>query len=162
MQKTSSIAKKLASDAITHPHLSRLTLMEGETFSWDHTACAITFIANAPHADAYLLHEYAHALLAHQTYRSDLELIRMERAAWEKAKELSEAYGVAIDENLVENSLDTYRDWLHARSLCPKCGATGVQMAPREYRCIACDNEWRVNEARTCALRRHTIKKHPR
>ena len=82
-------------------------------------------------------------------------------AAWDKALQLAPEYDVAITDELIEESLDTYRDWLHSRSLCPHCNATGVQTATRHYQCLACHHAWRVNEARTCALRRYETKKRP-
>jgi hypothetical protein len=79
----------------------------------------------------------------------------MERAAWEKAGELAPTYEVTIQPDLVEQQLDTYRDWLHDRSVCPNCEANGVQTDVNHYRCLTCDDTWRVNDARRCALRRY-------
>jgi lipopolysaccharide biosynthesis regulator YciM len=106
---------------------------------------------------AYLLHELSHGLLEHTDYDRDVALITMERAAWDKANELAVKYDLTIDDDLVESNLDSYRDWLHARSTCPNCGATGLQTKKLGYSCPACDQKWRVNEARVCALRRFTI-----
>ena len=161
MEKITSLAKKLQSKAARSTHLHHLTLRQGEMFGWDHTACAITYNAAAPHAAAYLLHELGHALLKHTGYRYDIELLKMERAAWDKAITVASEYGVAIHEDVIEDALDSYRDWLHNRSLCPACGATGMQTAPGSYTCVACNTSWRVNEARTCALRRYRTKKRP-
>ena len=84
----------------------------------------------------------------------------MERAAWDKALELAKTVNVDIDEELIETSLDTYRDWLHDRSTCPSCNATGIEASKQQYECISCHTTWRVNEARDCSLRRYTTKKH--
>lgn len=86
-----------------------------------------------------LLHEVGHALLGHCEYGVDLERLKMERAAWEKARELCGRYGVEYDEEAVEGALDTYRDWLHRRSRCAKCGLTRFQGADGRYRCPGCD-----------------------
>lgn len=86
-----------------------------------------------------LLHEVGHALLGHCEYGVDLERLKMERAAWEKARELCGRYGVEYDEAAVEGALDTYRDWLHRRSRCAKCGLTRFQGADGRYRCPGCD-----------------------
>lgn len=159
MEKITSIAKKLKNNASGIPHLANLTLSQGEIFSWSHTARAITYDVHMSHADAYLLHEYGHALLVHASYTHDIDLLKMERAAWDKALEIAPMYGVSIDDDLVEDALDTYRDWLHDRSLCPTCGATGLQIESHTYRCFACFTTWSVNEARGCTLRRYTKKR---
>lgn len=86
-----------------------------------------------------VLHEVGHALLGHCEYTLDLERLKMERAAWEKARELCVKYGVNYDEEVVEAALDTYRDWLHRRSQCPDCGLTRYQGADGCYRCPGCE-----------------------
>jgi rubrerythrin len=63
----------------------------------------------------------------------------MESEAWEKAKELANHYGVEIDENLVQDELDTYREWLHQKSRCPKCGLTRFQTPDSQYHCPSCE-----------------------
>jgi lipopolysaccharide biosynthesis regulator YciM len=105
-----------------------------------------------------LIHELAHALLNHKNYRRDIELIEMETAAWHEAKQYGEKYNVEIKEDVIQDHLDTYRDWLHARSSCPNCLATGYQTKHLTYECPACTHSWKVNEARLCALRRYGIK----
>jgi ribosomal protein L37AE/L43A len=109
-----------------------------------------------------LLHELGHAILGHAEFIQDVELLHLERDAWTKAQELAPQYGVKISDETVETALDDYRDWLHARSLCPQCSQTGVQR--REdlvYYCINCDARWTANDARTCGLKRRLIKKSP-
>jgi hypothetical protein len=81
----------------------------------------------------------------------------MERDAWDKANEIAEIYHLEINDEIVQSTLDTYRDWLHERSNCPVCQASGIQIEKYAYRCIACNHKWRVNEARICALRRYKI-----
>jgi hypothetical protein len=107
---------------------------------------------------ASLIHEVAHALLGHHDYERDIDLLKMERDAWEYATStLGERYGLVIDEDVVQDSVDTYRNWLHARSACPGCRAAGLQSSAVQYTCIACNARWKVNEARSCALRRYNI-----
>ncbi len=86
-----------------------------------------------------LLHELGHALLRHRNFRTDAERVKMERAAWEKARELSKKYNAEYDEELVEERMDTYRDWLHQKSLCPQCGLTRYQTVDGEYHCSFCE-----------------------
>lgn len=97
-----------------------------------------------------LLHEVGHALLDHSTYESDLELIQLEAAAWEKAKEISPNYRIVIDEDHVQDCLDTYRDWLHGRSACPTCNTRSLQQDSRNYRCFNCGQTWTVSSSRFC------------
>jgi hypothetical protein len=70
---------------------------------------------------------------------------------------LAPRYRVAYDDNLIEDALDTYREWLHARSLCPTCGLTGLQTKTSTYVCMNCRCSWRPNDARQCALRRYKL-----
>lgn len=162
MEKITSLVKKLKNSAAREPRLNTLTLQTGELFSWNHTACAITYNPSAEHTDAYLLHEYSHALLQHKEYAYDIELLKMEREAWDKAINLADTFNVEILNDTIEDALDTYRDWLHERSTCPNCSATGIESRKQAYDCVACHTQWHVNEARDCSLRRYTIKKHLR
>lgn len=127
---------------------------EGETFLWSHPDNTIYY--NPSENDgSLLLHELAHAVLGHADYKRDVELLAMERMAWDKVKELAPQYNLAIDDDFVQDNLDTYRDWLHARSTCPNCGSSGMQIKIQIFSCPSCRSEWQVNEARTCALRRY-------
>ena len=123
----------------------------------DHWSPALKKIFYTDSA-AKLLHELAHAVLGHSDFTQDIELIHLERDAWEKARELACEYGVKITEDTIEASLDDYREWLHARSLCPKCGQTGIQSrADLVYSCLNCGARWTANDARTCGLKRRLI-----
>jgi hypothetical protein cdiviTM7_01560 len=108
-----------------------------------------------------LLHEIAHAKLGHRNYQYDIQLIEMERAAWEYAVDtLAPKYDLTLsmDDDNIQDSLDSYRDWLHKRSLCPHCSAVGLQTTSSSYKCINCHSEWRVNQAKSCQLKRYQIK----
>ncbi len=91
------------------------------------------------YGELQLLHEVGHAVLKHRDFRTDVERLKMERAAWEKARALAERYGVEYDEEFVEAEMDTYRDWLYKRSKCPQCGATRYQNTRGEYHCPLCE-----------------------
>lgn len=159
MEKITWLLPKLRAKAASAPHLQHLAFTPGEVFHWNYTACAITYDAASAQAESQLLHEFGHALLNHRGYSRDVELLSMERAAWDEAERLALEFGVKIDTETVEAHLDTYRDWLHKRSLCPNCSATGIQTAQNTYRCIACLHTWRVNDAKTCQLRRYRLPK---
>jgi len=95
-----------------------------------------------------LLHELAHALLGHQNYTSDFELLKMEAEAWDKASQISPKYGLQINQDHVQNCLDTYRDWLHRRSTCPRCGVHVLQDNSGAYKCFNCQTRWSVTDKR--------------
>lgn len=151
MPSTTSLAAKLSD---TYPHI---TFAPGSEFHWDPEQQMIIYDpAGNP---ALLLHELSHALLEHREYLKDVQLLEMEREAWEYAIDrLGSNYHVLVSEDIVENALDSYRDWLHARSSCPACSATGIQVKKYLYRCVACHEEWKVNDARSCALRRYSFR----
>lgn len=129
----------------------------GERFSWQPESRQITY--NQTVFDGtLLLHELGHALLGHASYRRDVELLGLERAAWSEAKRLGKQINLPISPTQIDNHLDTYRDWLHARSSCPSCQSSGVQISELQYSCPTCSTVWRVNEARSCGLRRTVVK----
>lgn len=95
-----------------------------------------------------LLHELAHALLDHNSYHSDFELLKLESHAWQTAAEIGKKYGVKIDDDHIQNCLDTYRDWLHRRSQCPACGVHVLQADATTYKCFNCGASWQVSAGR--------------
>lgn len=154
MPSITSLVPRLIADFPT------ITFTPGERFHWHPETGTISYI-EASNDFASLLHEIGHAALGHVNFKRDIELIEMERDAWHYAVEtLAHRYDIQIDPETVEAALDSYRDWLHARSTCPVCQATGLQIKQQTYRCMACRSEWTVNDARQHALRRHLTKKH--
>lgn len=91
-----------------------------------------------------LLHEIGHAVLAHNNFTNDMDLIRYERAAWDKAIEIAKLYNLSIDEDYIENCMDTYRLWLKNRSTCPDCHNVSLQHDQIHYKCFNCSCVWRV------------------
>ena len=92
------------------------------------------------HWELLTLHELSHAILKHRNFTVDAERLKMENAAWEQVRQLAPKYGVKIDENLIQDELDTYRDWLHKKSRCPVCGLTRFQTPDEQYHCPRCEN----------------------
>lgn len=136
-----------------HPDI---TFRSGERFEWQPSTTTVVYDLDDAHFDAHLLHELGHALLKHDAYERDIDLIAMEREAWQSARlELAPKFNVDIPGDIIHHDMDTYRDWLHERSTCPHCGSSGIQIKKREYKCVTCLKTWRVNEARTCSLRRY-------
>lgn len=97
-----------------------------------------------------LLHEVSHGLLHHAVYESDFELVLLEMRAWEKAKRLGSEFRINIDDDHVQDCLDSYRDWQYKRSLCPSCSLGGIQISPTTYQCLFCDGNWQVSSSRFC------------
>lgn len=136
-----------------------IKLQVATDFKWSPEEQTVYYAPDDPNAAQYLLHEISHALLSHSNFSRDIELLKLERDAWDYAShELANRFETAIDDDLVQDSLDTYRDWLHSRSTCPNCSSTGVQSSPNSYQCPACHQKWRVNDGRGCQLRRYKIK----
>lgn len=155
MPSINSLAETILAD---HNDLS---FCIGPDFAWSATTQTITHPPiNSRHQLYQLLHEIGHARLAHQAYRRDAELIDLERAAWQYACDiLAPRYNLPLsaDTAIVQDSLDTYREWLHMRSRCPSCQAVGIEAAPARYRCLHCQQQWHVNEARICRLKRTSL-----
>lgn len=149
MLSTTLLIKQLSAD------FPQFRFTESTCCSWSHDDNTIYYRLERDDNPEFILHELAHGLLEHTDYNRDIELLAMERDAWDKAAKLAVAYGLSISDQTMQSSLDTYRDWLHTRSICPNCKATGLQTRKQAYECVACNNTWLVNEARTCALRRY-------
>lgn len=144
-----------------HPHLS---FVPATSFYWCPESSEVFYDKTKTSEIASkwsLLHETSHALLAHQTYKADIELLHLEVAAWSHAVVLAKEYGIAIDDEYVQDCLDTYRDWLYRRSVCPGCGTQCLQAdASSHYRCFNCHTRWHVSPSRFCrAYRRAQNKK---
>lgn len=123
----------------------------GEQFSWSPETNEIFYSTETAgtRADWSLLHETGHALLGHKNYQADYELVRLEVAAWQKAKQVAADIGITIDDDHIQDCLDTYRDWLHKRSICPTCNTKCLQQSDFvHYRCFNCHTVWRVSNNR--------------
>lgn len=151
MPLTPSLISKLSAD------FSNVTFAIGDQFAWSPDKTTVFYVDDDPSADQLILHELSHALLDHRAYSMDIELVSMEVEAWQKAHQLATTYGVDIAEEIEQKHLETYREWMHARSTCPNCQAVGYQQSSDTYRCPACQQLWRVNEARICGLKRYKI-----
>lgn len=140
----------------------KLNFEEGEVFSWSPKNTAVIYRKSSFDDDLAswsLLHEVGHALLKHKDYESDFHLLKMEMQAWEKARTLAKDYGHEIDENHIQNCLDTYRDWLYRRSSCPECMSCSLQIDSRIYSCFNCGTSWHVSPSRLCRAYRLKTKR---
>jgi hypothetical protein len=130
-----------------------LKFKSGNQFYWSPESKLIIYKASGdqPQDIWSLLHETGHALLSHKTYKADYELVKMEVSAWKKAKELAGTFKIDIDNDHIEDCLDTYRDWLHKRSICPTCGVKSLQQDNyTHYQCYNCHTVWKVSSSRFC------------
>ena len=129
-----------------------ITFVQADKFYWSPKDQTVYYDQSKKDKPAVwaLIHELSHGLLSHKTYKTDFELLQLEVAAWDEAKNVANRYKITIDEEHVQDCLDTYRDWLHARSKCPSCGEHGLQDKSGTYQCINCDSTWHVSSERFC------------
>lgn len=141
-----------------------LVYKPGTVFCWSPQTSEVFYDSRALGEAALwsLLHETSHALLHHTAYRTDFELLRLEVAAWEQTRALAQDFGIILDEDHVQDCLDTYRDWLYARSICPRCTNKCLQQPDlRHYRCFNCHASWKVTPSRFCRAYRATAQAEP-
>ncbi len=129
-----------------------ISLEPADNYYWSPSENKVFYVLNNNSIEAVwaLLHEVGHALLDHTKYFSDIELVKIEVEAWNKAEELASDLDIEIDEDHIQDCLDSYRDWLHKRSLCPDCDLSGVQVNTKTYVCIFCHKRWSVTSERFC------------
>lgn len=126
-----------------------LLFNSGRSHCWSPEKGQISYAGgDKSHSIEGLLHELGHARLDHEGYVSDLELLQKEVEAWQEALGLAGLYGVDFDEDHMQDCLDTYRDWVHKRSICPLCASTGLQDGERQYSCLNCGHIWYVTASR--------------
>lgn len=153
MPSTTTLLSRLKTD---YPQFS---FKLSDDFLWSSSDNTIYYNDKMANQSIFLLHELSHALLCHTSYSSDIQLLIMERQAWDYTIGLASSYNITISDQIIQTTLDSYRNWLHLRSTCPNCKATGLQIKDLSYTCPACSHKWQANEARTCALRRYKLKK---
>lgn len=133
--------------------LPNVKFVVGNTFYWSPATNSIHYsqeYADNPTNQWALLHEVAHAQLGHTAYSNDAALLKLEVDAWEQAKDSSKLFEIIIDPDHVQECLNTYRDWLYARSTCPACALNSLQIAPTLYKCLNCSTRWSVSQSRFC------------
>lgn len=142
---------------VDHPDIK---FVADEDFYWSPTKQTLFYkTSNEQNACHLLLHELAHAKLQHTSYFYDNELIKLELAAWEYSRHnFYPKYLTKFDQNLANDYLDYYRNWLYDRSRCPSCQSTGQQTEDLIYHCPICNQKWRVNPAKFTQLRRQKLK----
>ena len=140
--------------------LPEITFVSDCTFRWDPANSRLHYIETNELEEGLmmLLHEAGHALANHTYFKNDLDLLIKEVEAWSKARSVAKTLGVTIDEDTVENCLDSYRHWLDKRSTCPDCTATGYQDKDNCYQCFNCTSRWWVGTNQSTRVCRITAK----
>lgn len=133
-------------------------LKRSASFYWSPEVQTIYYNTSDENPMWSLFHELGHMTHNHNTYTSDTRLVHMEVEAWATGAIIAKHYGYAINEDHVQDCLDSYRNWQHARSRCPICLQTGIEKSSGAYGCINCRNEWRVTPNRFCRVYRQTKK----
>ncbi len=132
--------------------------VESDDFYYNSTSKTIYYNSQDQDFGLLLLHELSHALLGHEDYKFDIELVRMEVDAWRYTLDnLANRYNISTKQKLVEAVLETYRDWLYERSCCPRCQSVGYQRSDASYACLECGTKWRANMAKFTSLKRRRI-----
>ncbi|MGH7237616.1 MAG: hypothetical protein ACREGF_03720, partial [Candidatus Saccharimonadales bacterium] len=122
-------------------------------FRWSPKQQHISYklaVLKQPRGAWALLHEVGHAILAHNNYKYDFELLLLEVAAWQAARSLAPTYNQKISDDHIQDGLDSYREWLHRRSTCPSCYNRSLQQNSGEYSCFNCHSVWKVSQSRFC------------
>lgn len=133
--------------------LPAIKFIEATTFYWSPQTSSIYMNSgNLENKDGQwaLLHEAAHAMLDHKSYQTDAGLLMLEVAAWQTAQQISRKLGITIDKTHIQDCLNTYRDWLYARSTCPTCTLNSLQIDETTYLCLNCSARWSVSHSRFC------------
>lgn len=152
-----SVANVLSVLKTQYPNVN---FVKGNKFAWSPSNKTVTYhITNTNDTQSAwaLIHEVAHASLNHIDYKSDVDLLRHEVAAWQEAKTMAIDLGVPIDEDHIQDCLDTYRDWLHKRATCPSCNVVGLQRSDGTYGCFNCQTSWKVPSSPLCRVSRTIV-----
>lgn len=137
MQLNQSLINKLKLD---YP---KYNFVNGKRFSWSSKTKTITYCQREMNSAWLILHEIAHAQLNHDSYSANINLLKCESEAWHYAKSnLQNRYQILIDDNFIQDCLDSYREWMHTISACPNCDQTGIQTKKNTYSCINCRYSW--------------------
>lgn len=134
-------------------HLPGITFAEAKTFYWSPKTKTI-FMNNGAletgEGQWTLVHEAAHAKLQHKAYKTDVGLLMLEVEAWQAAEQMSPQLDLQIHKEHIQGCLNTYRDWLYARSTCPTCELNSLMVEETVYVCLNCSTRWIVSKSRFC------------
>lgn len=131
----------------------KIEFKPADKFYWSSLDSTIYFDkakGNQENSKWALLHELGHARLGHNSYIQDYQLLRMEVMAWEEAKIIAKKLELIIEDSHIQDCLDSYRDWLYRRSLCPSCKLVCSQNEDNAYECMNCQTKWTVSKSKFC------------
>lgn len=134
-----------------------VTFEKAVSSKWEPVTNTISYNSQQPDVIWSILHEIGHMEAQHSAYRFDIQLLTMETEAWTIAKKLAKKYRYSLDDDYVQDCLDSYRDWLYKRSSCPLCKQAGIQNDTSTYKCINCGKLWKVTMSRFCRAYRKSI-----
>ncbi|MCE7936519.1 hypothetical protein DYH10_01910 [Candidatus Saccharibacteria bacterium CPR2] len=132
---------------------SSIGFKSGKSFMWSPSERTVYYSKTALNSSSgawSLLHEIGHATLNHSDFNRDIELLKLEMEAWQKARKIGKELNVEIDDDHIQSCLDSYRDWLKRRSTCPECGFTNPCSARFTYSCLNCNCAWEVSSSQLC------------
>lgn len=112
---------------------------EGKKFAF-HPPKTVVIGPQEPFWELLLLHEVSHAILGHKAFKTDVERLKMESEAWNQAEKLTKTLNIPFNTDFAESQLDSYRNWLHQKSLCKTCGLTRFETPDGKYHCPRCDS----------------------
>jgi len=141
--------------------LSEYKCIPGKRFAYNSATKVITYSSKeltSPKGILAILHEIAHAKLNHESYKYDLEVLKMEEDAWKLARKEAYFRGVDVDEKHIDECLESYREWTSKRATCPKCKTFGLQLNSTHFECINCKANWKVNRRKDKRVMRRLIK----
>ena len=137
-----------------------LKFRSGTRYAWSPTEQIIwyeTADADIVRGSLALVHELAHAILGHNKFRSDLELLKYEVRAWKQARILADTYELSLDEEYIDDCLESYREWLYRRSMCVECDNNSLQDSLGHYNCHICGAKWSVPRSQLCKIQRRKV-----
>lgn len=130
-----------------------IKFVQGKTDAWSPKTKEIYY--SLPISKYSLLHELGHALDKHVTYKLDIQLLKLEADAWQKARQIAQKYNLKIPQKYINDCMNTYKDWLLSRSKCPNCDLVGLQSSKDlQYGCCNCFLNWSVPFEAKCLVRR--------
>ncbi len=118
------------------------TFRPGRKFLF-HPPKSIRYLESDENFRFLLLHELSHALLGHFSFNRSLERLQIERDAWAKTRELCSLHSVTFNEELAETELNTYRDWVHQKTLCKHCGLSCLEVSSESLYCPFCQRKYK-------------------
>ena len=127
---------------------SQHTFLPAAHFSYDAADEVINYFPQALKTNSgkiALLHEISHCELGHFHYVSDLQLYAMEIDAWLLTRKLAKKFNIPVEEDYIDECIESYNQWIEKRGTCPRCSTFCAQKTEVEFECYNCLTCWRVS-----------------